>query len=150
MGDYASIKLMASVDNKSAEAIRLFYANDDLRDPWDHVAQTLENCPDWVGMWAAIDRSSFIPRGGLVSVRMEREYGWKEEEVTIPTDEDLTWSFCCSIKSGWWVDFFLDRILPQMLTEPCGVWIYDDLDYEHYNPYQRTIYPEGHDVSANH
>jgi hypothetical protein len=140
MGEYASIKLTASVDPKSAEAIRLFYENDGLFDPWDHVSQVLENCPDWVGAWAAIDRSSQIPRGALVHGRMEREYGWKEEEFTIPTDEDPTWSFCCSIKSNWWVAFFIDRILPLMITKPCVVIVYDDMSDEQ-DPVTKEVLP---------
>jgi len=133
VGDYTSLRFVASVDVKSAEAIGAVTEN--MGDWWPHHwsrAATIEGCPDWVGQWAACPRNS-IPFGGL-SYAPE---GWTHDNTITITD--LHWSVCCSIKCGWWVEFFLHRILPQMLTEPCFVEVFDemgDLESQTVNPWR--------------
>lgn len=129
MGDYTSIKLMASVDAKSAEAIHLAHSIHEHQprytapvNIWENVALNVDDCPDWVGMWGAITRSNFIPFGGIQTLPRE----FDGVDTVVPTPDSHVWGFSCSVKSGWWVGFFLERILPQMLTAPCEVWIYDE------------------------
>lgn len=123
MGDYYSLRFEATVTPEAALAIQQFIDCQDWRG--------LRSDQDWVGMWAGTSRCNFIPNGALGY----SPPGWENESSL----DALVWRVCCSIKyDPMGAPYFLERILPQILKEPCTVEWWKELEGEVFLP---TIYP---------
>jgi hypothetical protein len=116
VGDYTGVRFNAVLSEKGKEIVQgLLRAKTWNNDCTPHLFE------EWRRQW----RSEFIPFGAVLYMPKD----WKYTNMCVSFEHmKYTWVVCCSVKDDGIVSQFLRNVLPYLISEPCVVETYFELD----------------------